>query len=108
MLLPTITDEALDELRGANARAAEVFRVRTSYGDVVLRTPFRAEFKRFQAEILDEKKRADAGERLVRACVLAPDLPTFDSALDARPGLATTLLGPLVDKSGASGAFSLD
>jgi hypothetical protein len=68
--------------------------------EVVLRAPDKVTFKRFRAQMQDEKKKLDASELLVRACMLHPDSAGFDAMLEHKPGLVETLLNVILDLAG--------
>jgi hypothetical protein len=69
-----------------------------------LRPPTRKEFDAFE----DGSKisYSNAATRLVTACLLSPDLPTFDAANEAKPGLKIALCGHLLQMAGADLEFT--
>ena|SRR5579864_1226861 len=69
---------------------------------VVVRLPSRFEYRKWQAEMLDEKKRVDAAEGLLFPCIVWPDQAARDSMFMARPGLLTTFTSDLLELAGVA------
>lgn len=72
--------------------------------ELVVRKPTRIEYKRFQSQILSkgEEFTFDAGEILLRACLVHPDHTQLDWLLEEYPGLLMSLvksLGELIKVS---------
>lgn len=86
--------EELEEKHG------EVTTVETVLGLAVFRSPTRGEYRRFRSSIHDARKRADAGEILVRDCVVHPSLEEFDRWLDKKPGIAEVCSDPVLELAG--------
>jgi hypothetical protein len=57
---------------------------------VYARRPSRAEYKRFRADINNEKKQAGAVEMLLSSCILHPNTAAFQAILEEAPGLSET------------------
>lgn len=68
---------------------------------VIVATPSKATWKRFQSQIHDERRRADAIEGLVRACIVHPANGDVELMLDRRPGLVETFGKVIVELGGA-------
>lgn len=90
----------LDDLRAAHG--VDITRLDASGVTVVVRAPTRAEYKRFRAESLDDKRRADAVENLCRSCVVWPDAAEFSRILDRKPALADIFGAKVLDAAGAT------
>jgi hypothetical protein len=95
-----IDSAAIEDLK---AKHGEVHQLSHAGVEVIVRTPGRAQWKRFRALTADEKRRPDALETLLRDCLLYPSLSDLDAILDRRPGLAETFGGQLVELAGLSG-----
>lgn len=69
----------------------------------IFRTPTAAEYKRFTANILDDKPstKAAAGEIMARNCVVHPDKQTFASWCERYGGIGSAVLKPLSKLAGA-------
>lgn len=89
--------ETIERLK---AEYGEVYLVEVGEAGVIVRPPTRAEYRRFRALAIDEKKRADAVERLVRDCVLWPDADGLDELLERRPALTEVIGGELLKLAG--------
>lgn len=68
--------------------------------ELVLSSPNRAQYRRFIASSMDEKKRLSAVENLVMECVLWPERQRLEQALDARPGLVMAISEKLMELAG--------
>ncbi len=90
-------DDVIERLK---AEHGEVYLVEAGDVGVIVRPPTRAEYRRFRALAMDEKKRADAVERLARDCVLWPDADGLDELLERRPALTEVVGGELLKLAG--------
>lgn len=94
------TKEQVDAAKKAHPEAEELF---TPNGDTVLVVPpNRQKWKRYRTMFMDVKTRGDAGETLLRDCVVWPTPADFDRALDKRPALVETFSGGLMKLAGFS------
>jgi hypothetical protein len=90
------------KLEALKAQHGELFVIETDDGEALaFRRPTRAEYKRFKANALDEQKRMDADEQLVRAVTIYPDAEGFAALLDRKPALATSMAGEVLKVAGA-------
>lgn len=83
------------------AEHGEVYLVRAAGAEVVVRPPRRAEYRRFRALVMDESRRADALERLVRDCTVHPAPEELDDLLERKPALAEVVGAKLLELAGA-------
>jgi hypothetical protein len=98
-MLAPISDETFAELKAKHGEGA-VCVVATAAGDVALRRPTRAEYLQFTDKIADAKNRADAMDRIVRQCVVAPPLAELSEALETQPGIVVSCVSPLLEMAG--------
>lgn len=68
--------------------------------EFVVRPPGRAEARRFRALVMDEKRRQDAAETLVRDCCLVPDPKALNELLERKPFFAESLSSKLLELGG--------
>lgn len=74
-------------------------------GDVaVFRRITQPEYKRFRAQLFDDKKKPDALEAITRLCRLHPDVATWEQMLVRRPALADSYGEQLLEVAGAGKA----
>lgn len=79
----------------------EIHRLTVGTGEaVVVKLPSRAVWKRFRKNTRDAERSADAGEQLLRDCVVHPSPDDFSAMLEKRPGLAEAFGGKLVELAG--------
>ena len=90
-------------IEAARATHGEVSELTAGEYAVLVRAPTRGEYKRFRAESLDERKRAEAVEHLCRSCVVYPDPAAFDALLDRKPALADIFGAKVLELEGAAG-----
>ena len=69
----------------------ELTLVEVGENEFVVRGPTREQYAVFRGMIFDESKRSFATEDLVRACVVYPDLKTFEAQLAKHPALTEVL-----------------
>lgn len=69
---------------------------------VYLRTPTVGNWRRFRSQMTNPAKRDEAGEVLLRGCLLSPSKEVFDGWLEERPGLLDTFASELAEVSGLS------
>lgn len=69
---------------------------------VYCKAPPIAAWRRFRSHMQNPSKRDEAGEVLVRTCLLHPDTATFDSWLVERPALIETFADELAQVAGLS------
>ena len=93
--------EARDEEAIAKAEdendARRIAVVRSSYGAVILRRPNPVIYKRFRDR--GEAKTVDL-EKLVRGCLLYPDVAGFDRILDEEPGTLDRCASSVIELAG--------
>lgn len=94
----TLSEDVIEKLK---AEHGELTQLTHGPDEVIVRTPNRAQWKRFRAQIGNEKRRDDALELLLRDCVVHPEKADFDAMLDRRPGLAETFGAQVVELAGA-------
>jgi hypothetical protein len=92
-----------DVVTKLEAEHGEILLVKTALGQVAFRNPRRAEYKRFHQECHNEKRRADAGENLIRTCIVYPTLAEFDDLLERKPGIGSTCANALTEFAGSDG-----
>ena len=68
--------------------------------EIIVKVPGRAEYRRFKTLGLDERRRVDAGETLLRDCCLSPDAKGLADLLERAPALAETFSGKLLELAG--------
>lgn len=68
--------------------------------ELIVRSPNRAQYKRFVASSMDDKKRLSAVENLVTECVVWPDRQRLEQLLEARPGLMMAISEKLMELAG--------
>lgn len=93
-------DEAKRQEILAKHPEAEVLTV--GVHEIVVRVPGRAEYRRFKTLALDERRRVDAAETLVRDCCLYPDGNWLNDLLERQPALAEVFGGKLLELAGMS------
>lgn len=86
----------------AEHRISRVFRFTVDEQTVYCRSPSTGEWRRFQDQGRESNRRLQAGENLVRSCVLFPEQSVFDLMLEERPGLMTTLFQKVLEAAGAT------
>jgi len=95
----TIDQKVLDDLK---AQYGEIYQVETEDGDpLVFRLPSRVEYRRFKSHSLDEQKRAEADEQLVRTVTVYPDAAGVADLFARLPAFATSTAGAILRASGA-------
>ena len=92
-----------DVVAKLEAEHGEILLVKTVLGQVAFRNPRRAEYKRFHQEVHNDKRRADAGENLIRTCIIYPSLAEFDDMLDRKAGIGSTCANALTEFAGSDG-----
>ena len=99
---PAKIDELLTDAEATKLRAehGEFTAVRTKVGVAAFRCYTRQEYARYNSLIFDEKKRPQAFEALVAACVIKPDKATFQAWLDKAPGITETCLNAVLELGG--------
>jgi hypothetical protein len=80
----------------------------TPHGLVVLRRPTVAEYARFKAAALDEKRRSTAVEAFVSQCVVYPAPDAFEAIRAMAPALPDELGGRLLEHCGAQMAVEVE
>lgn len=99
--MDTKSEDFLDELK---KKHGVVHQLTAPGGEsVVVKMPTRDIWKRYTREIADEKRRPDAGERLLRAVMVHPELTAFDAMLEMKPGLAEAFGVAVVELAGLTG-----
>lgn len=94
----SLTQEKIDALKTEHG---DLKRVRTKRsGDIVVRGPNLGEWRRWRAESADVKKRAQAVETLVRACVVYPDPPAFSALVEKAPATIEQLAESVLELGG--------
>lgn len=93
-----LSPEQIEKLKSENPDA-ELRKVQTKAGIVVVRTPRQGDWKRMQDEAAKPEKRAEAMRALVRSSVVFPSKEEFLRMLEKRPGIFETLL-PIVQEMG--------
>jgi hypothetical protein len=68
--------------------------------EVVVKKPDRIAFRRYRGAMMDDARRADANENLLRQCLVHPDAAAFEAMLDEAPGLSDTFSGKLLRIAG--------
>ena len=89
-----------DKIDSLKAEYGEINAYPVAGYEFICRCPTDAIYKKFRTQIMDENKRMNASEELVRACVVWPEREEFSSILKKRPGIVETLLGELTDWAG--------
>ena len=84
------------------AEHGEILAVKTRSGVAVFRVFSRQEYQAYNAQLIDEKKRAGAFSALVNTCVVQPSKEEFTRWLDKYPGIVTTCINPLLEFGGFS------
>lgn len=70
---------------------------------IFVRAPKDGEWRRFRSQIQSERTKADAGENLLRAVLLWPELPAFEALISKKPGLVDIFSAAVVELAGMSG-----
>jgi hypothetical protein len=96
-----ISEEAFDKLKSEHGDG-RVCIVETEAGDLAFRAPTRHEMKRFNQSVTENKSRPDAIDTLVRQTIVQPPLPELDALLDIYPGIAATVINPILELSGVT------
>jgi hypothetical protein len=91
-----IDTKVLDELK-AKHPGVTLLTLRSASYAVIVRSPSRQAWRKFSELIVDEKRRADAVERLFLDCVVYPDNPAINAMLDVKPALAQQFGAEVVD-----------
>jgi len=101
--VPKRTDEdiARDLKAQHQVEAVHVFTAETGE-KAFFRAPSNPVWRRFRSHMSDTRKRDEAGENLVRSCLLYPDKATFDGWLESRPALIETFTDELAQVAGLS------
>ena len=96
-----LDEKKLDELRTKHGK----LHIRAvDDTDFVLRAPSRLEYRKWKADIQDERKKLDASELLLLPCIVYPEPQDFQAMLDERPALADTLGLQLLEIAGMTKA----
>ncbi len=77
--------------------------VPTVVGPVACRCPSRSDYQRFQSNLFDDKKKAQAVDMLVTASLIYPDIKTFNDMVDQAPGIMTPIGSELIKFAGSDG-----
>jgi hypothetical protein len=94
MIDPTIAAE----LKGKHPGAVAL----TAAGETVaVVAPTRPQWKRFRSTAVDEKRRPEALEQLLRDCLVYPDQAALTAILERKPGLAETFGAEVLELAGA-------
>lgn len=75
---------------------------RTPAAEIVVKRPSRAAYKRWRSMIVDDAKKADAVETLMKDAVVHPTLPEWEAMLDEYPALPETFGGEVLKLLGAN------
>lgn len=70
--------------------------------EVVVRRPNREIWKRYIGAMMTDDRKLDAGENLLKTCLVFPDPSGFEALVDDAPGLVMTFTGALMDVAGFS------
>lgn len=68
--------------------------------EIIARVPGRAEYRRFKTLALDERRRVDAAETLLRDCCLYPEPKELGELLERAPALAESFGSKLLELAG--------
>ncbi len=68
--------------------------------EIIVRPPGRAEARRFRTLGMDERRRVDAAETLVRDCCVFPDAKGLNDLFERKPFLADSFVGKLLELGG--------
>lgn len=96
-------EKKIEELKAQHGQVAIVSYKATEFdpaGEVVVRRPARAEWKRFRTMRLDDAEQPDALEMLARACIVYPDAADVQRLFDTRPALADAIGARVSDLAG--------
>ena len=102
--MPTITQETIDQVKAKHSGAELHLLTATVRGDrheVIVKCPSAAEYQEFRDYLSDDGKKTRAYERLVRSCVVHPEMAGLDALLAQKPGLSTTFGSELTNIAGA-------
>ncbi len=99
--MQTLDQATIDKLKAEHGDDARRIRVK---GEVVciMRTPSRAEWRRFSEQRQDEKRRLPAAEALVRHSVIWPVGPELEALFEKKPGLVDVLSVKAAELAGAT------
>ena len=95
-----IDEQVIAELREKNV-GVELHEISADGIDVIVRSPSRAEWKRFKAMGADDRRRLDAGETLLWDVLLHPKREILDARFDRAPGLAEVFVAKVLEIAGA-------
>lgn len=98
-----MTDEQLEQIKQAHPTLKLRLLSHPDGFEVVIRRPTAIEWKRFVSQAQDDSKRVDAGDVLVRTCVVFPGKPEFAQLMEEAPGFQTSLLKAVTEHAGATG-----
>lgn len=94
-------EEALIEQLKEKHKVSQVHTFISESGHAVhVRMPDQARWRRFRAQVNDDRKRVDAAETLFRSCLLWPAPAALEAMLDEQPGLLDTFASQLVKLAG--------
>lgn len=96
----SIEQEKLDALK---AKHGEVHSLEHQGVTFIVIAPNRALWRRFRTQLLDDRKRQDALEHLLRDCVVHPAKEEVDRILDRKPGLVETFGKEICELAGGGG-----
>ena len=97
----TEDQKTVDELREKFPNAKHIHKLTAPTGEAVwVRRPDMGTYRRFRTHIQDERRKLDAPENLLKACLLQPTPKEFDLMLEDRPGLLDTFANELMVVAG--------
>lgn len=100
-----VPKEVIDQAKQAHG---EVYCLEGADVAVLVRSPKRAEYRKFKATVLgNQAAAADALETLLREVVVFPDSAAFDALLEQKPGLSETFGQKVLEIAGVSEQVSL-
>ena len=88
---------------------AKLEELKAKHGDlydicgVVCKSPSRGAWGKFRSFAMDDKKKSNAAESLVRDCAVLPAGQELDSLFDKQPALADSIAGKLAELAGVVG-----
>lgn len=102
---PEAIDSALEAaLAPLREKHGELIVLRKDGAVAAFKRLSRMEYKRFRAQLFDDKKRPDALEAITNLCRVYPDQAAYDAMLDRQPALADAFGEQLLEVAGAGKA----
>jgi hypothetical protein len=89
-----------EQLADLKTKHGDLWTLRSSVVDVVVRMPTVDEFNTFATMVMDERQKPHAPRNLLNRCMVWPLLSEYYEALRAKPGVAVKIQSELANLTG--------